>query len=107
MQDSRCYVFFCELTLFCFTEKNIGTYVLQVTICQAFIVQMVVFSTTLSTRGVANLMEHLSLTRHVMIRMFRIVLTGINKAGCHVHKLVIILLVFINLGATNCIASRN
>ena len=84
-----------------------GIYVLQVTICQASFVQVVINYTTLRKRGVANLMEHLTLTHHVMKMMFPKVLTGIKKAGCHAHKLVIILLVFIDPIATNCVALRN
>ena len=98
---------FGELTLFYVTEIMIGTYVRQATICQACIVQIIITSTTLRKRGVANLMKHLTPTRHVMMRIFRRVLTGINKAGCHVHKLVIILLAFINLGATHCLVLIN
>ena len=98
---------FHELILFYFTERTIGIYVLLVTICQDSIVQMVIIYATLRQRGVANLMKHLTPTRHVMMRMFSGVLTGINKAGCHVHKLVIILLVFINLGATYYLALTN
>ena len=72
---------FGELTLFYFTETSIGSYVLQVTICQASIVQMVIIYTTLRKRDVANLMEHQTLTHHVMKRMSRRVLTGKKKAG--------------------------
>ena len=96
-----------ELTLFYFTGRIIGTYVLQVTICQASIVQMVIIYRTLRKRGVANLTEHLTLTHRVMMRMFGRVLTGIKKAGYHVHNLVIISLVFINPNATYCIVLRN
>ena len=97
---------FCELTLFYITEIIIGTYVLQATICQASIVQMIIIYTTLRLRCAANLTKDLTLSRHVTMRMFRRVLTGINKAGCHVHKLVIIFLVCIDPAATSCIASR-
>ena len=88
---------FGELSaFFYFTGTVIGTYVLQVTICQASFVQLVITYITLRKRGVANLVEHLILTRHVTMRMCRRSLTGINKAGRRAQKLIILSLVFID-----------
>ena len=98
---------FGKLTMSYFTETIIGIYALKVTICQAYIVQMMIIYRTLRKHGVANLMKHLTPTSHVIMRMFRRVLTGIKEAGCHVHKLVIILLVFINPAATHCLVFIN
>ena len=96
---------FSELSLFDFPDIIIGTYVPQVTICQASIDPMVISQVTLRKRCVASLMEHLTSTCHVTRRMCPPSL--IMKAGRHAPKLVIISLVSINLAAKICIVLRN
>ena len=81
-------------------EIATGTCAQQDTIYQAFIVLVVTTFTTLSMRGVVNLMGLQIYTSRVTMKTFGRNLTGIDKGWCRVAKLVIISRVFIDPFAT-------
>jgi hypothetical protein len=108
VQESKCWKFLGVNTInFCLADSIIGTYVLQVTICQASIVQMVIIYLAFRRRGVASLMEHQTSTRHVTMGTYPGRLTGTLKGGCHAQHLVTTSRVFINPAATDCIVLKN
>ena len=107
VQESKCFESFWKFTLFCLADSIIGTYVLQVTICQASIVQVMIIYLALRRRCVADLVEHQTSTRHVTMGTYPGRLTGTLKGGCHAQHLVTTSRVFINPAATNCIVLKN
>ena len=90
-----------------FLELATGTAVQKDTTYQDFIVQAVITFTTLSMRGVVNLVELQIPTSRATMRMFGRNLTGIDKGWCHVARRGIISLVFIDPLVTICIALKN